>query len=542
MKLILRSVVVLLLLYGLLFAVGDALLARQHAPVWVAMVFAAAFIAVQYWYAPRLIEWMMAIHWDDDGGELPARNREFLRKLCTDRKLRMPRIGIIDSETPNAFTFGHVPRDARVVVTTGLLKTLSSEEVNAVLAHEVGHVEHWDFVVMTLAALAPLLLYQFYRFALRGGGNTQESNDPNNKIPPGVAEGAYLAYLLSQFLVLLLSRAREYYADRFSAQVTGNPDALASALVKIAYGMVRVDGEFGHAMQDASGDQRARLEWERQEAGSLALMGICNLRAGRTLALGNAAGAGAAPLMRWDLVSPWARLYELSSTHPLTALRIRALNREAEALHRPVSHPLPADGQMRWTSFPLEVLLWAAPWICLGALLAALELASRLPQGLAPGLAPLLLVLTGFAWALRIWFRYYGVVRPATIRELMEDVTVSQMRPRAVRLEGTIVGFGVPGAFWCPDLVLRDSTGMLYVLYRQSIPFARLFFALSSAERYVDRKVVIEGWFRRGLQPYIEMSCLSGEDGKLRRAYSRWIQLGLAALVVLAGLAWRWKV
>lgn len=534
-KLAFRSVIVLVFLYGLVFAVGNALLARQHAPVWVAMVFAAATVAVQYWYAPRIIEWLMGIQWDEDGSGLPVRNREFLLKLCADRHLKMPRIGLISSDTPNAFTFGHVPRDANVVVTTGLLKILSPEEVNAVLAHEMGHAEHWDFAVMTLAALAPLLLYQFYRFALRGNSNQQTGNDPNTKIPAGVAEGAYVAYLLSQFLVLLLSRKREYYADRFSARVTGNPDALACALVKIAYGMVKVDGEFRHAMEDATGEKRARLDWERQEAGSLALMGICNLRAGRTLALGSAGGVGAAPLMRWDLVNPWARVYELSSTHPLTALRIQALNRESEAIHQPVTHPLPAARQMQWTSFPLEVLLWAAPWICSGALLGVLEFNSRAPHGLAPAL----LFVTGAAWAVRTWFRYYGSAQHATIRELMEDVKVSQMRPRAVRLEGTIIGFGVPGAFWCPDLVLRDSTGMLYVLYRQSIPFARLFFALSSAERYIGRKVVIEGWFRRGLQPYVEMACLTGDDGKPRRAYSRWVQYGAAGLVAAAGVAWR---
>jgi hypothetical protein len=194
---------------------------------------------------------------------------------------------------------------------------------------------------------------------------------------------------------------------------------------------------------------------------------------------------------------------------------------------------------MRWTPFPLEILLWAAPWIGTGALLAVL---TGIPQrfgfsnGRPPGLVAPLLVFTGIAWILRTWFRYYGAARPAKIRELMEDVTVSQMRPRAVRLEGTIMGFGVPGAFWCPDLVLRDSTGLLYVLYRQSIPFARLFFAVSTADRYIGQKVVIEGWFRRGLRPYIEMSCLTGEDGQPRRAYSRWVQYAAAALVALGGL------
>ena len=142
-------------------------------------------------------------------------------------------------------------------------------------------------------------------------------------------------------------------------------------------------------------------------------------------------------------------------------------------------------------------------------------------------------MLTGFTW-----MRYYGAFRTATIAGLMEDVEVSQMRPRAVRLEGTIVGFGVPGAFWCADLVLRDSTGILYMLYKQSIPFGRLMFAVTEAHKYIGQHVVIEGWFRRGVSPYIEMGRLTSEDGRAHVAWSRWIHHGMAALLTIAGAVW----
>jgi len=104
-------------------------------------------------------------------------------------------------------------------------------------------------------------------------------------------------------------------------------------------------------------------------------------------------------------------------------------------------------------------------------------------------------------------------------------------------VEGEIVGRGVPGAFWSPDVVLRDATGMLFILYRQSIPFARLLFALS-ADEYIGQRVTIEGWFRRGLRPYIEMSSLTTEDGRTSRAWSRWVQYLLAAGAVAGGYFW----
>ena len=530
MRLYVRSLFLLLALYGLVFAVGDLYLSRHGAPVWVALAFAVAFAGLQYGIGPYLIQFFLKIRWDDLGTELPVRNREFLLKICADRGLKMPRIGIIESATPNAFTFGHVPSDARVVVTTGLLKILTPEESNAVLGHEMGHVEHRDFIVMTLAALVPLLLYQLYAFT-RG----------NNHGRP-VALCAYIAYWVSQYIVFLLSRTREYFADLYSARVTGAPDSLATALVKIAYGIFQADGELGVALDNASGKEKARFGRERVRVGSMALMGISNLNAGQSLGLTGAGGAAAEAVMRWDLVNPWARLYELNSTHPLTALRIRELNRESAAMHQAVSHPLPAGTQVHWGTFPFEVVLWAAPWLFGIAALIAIpfshlhHLHQFAPVSLS--LAPALLVFTGVAWALRTWFRYSGTFQPATIGSLMEDVEVSQMRPRAVRLEGTIVGFGVPGAFYCADLVLRDSTGIVFVLYKQSIPLARLLFAFSEAANYIGEKVVIDGWFRRGLRPYLEIGRLTSDFGKPLVTRSRTVQTAAAALVTICGLAW----
>ena len=138
---------------------------------------------------------------------------------------------------------------------------------------------------------------------------------------------------------------------------------------------------------------------------------------------------------------------------------------------------------------------------------------------------------------MRTWYRYGGEYEPANIGTLIRDTAVSQMRARAVRLEGEIVGRGVPGAFWSPDLVLRDATGMLFILYRQTIPFARLLFALN-ADEFIGQRVTIEGWFRRGSRPYVEMASLTTQDGTTRRAWSRWVQWLLASCAMAGGYFW----
>ena len=456
---------------------------------------------------------------------MPEESRAFIGALCSDRGLRIPRIGIIPSGTPNAFSFGHVPADARVVVTTGLIEMLTPEELNAVLAHEIGHVEHWDFIVMTVAALVPLLLYQFY-FLLRGNKNSR-----------AIAYGAYLAYLVSQFVVLLLNRTREYFADHYSAQVTHQPAALQSALVKIACGLVKSEGEYQQALADADANKKDARRQHRL-AGTIAVMGISNFNSGVALALSGTDRGAAARVMQWDLVNPWARIYELSSTHPLTALRVRALNAEAVAMHQPPSYALPKTDGTRWGLFPLEVLLWAMPPAAVLFLIATWTARSSFRVwgfNLHSAASPALFAFVGVAWMVRTLYRYRGQFEPQTIGRLIEVLDVSEMRPRAVQITGEVLGRGVPGAFWSPDLVLKDSTGMLFVLYRQTIPFARLLFAVRSAEALEGERVTIDGWFRRGLRPYIEMSTLTTTDGRTYRAYSRWVQLAFAALCVIVG-------
>jgi hypothetical protein len=90
--------------------------------------------------------------------------------------------------------------------------------------------------------------------------------------------------------------------------------------------------------------------------------------------------------------------------------------------------------------------------------------------------------------------------------------------------------------------VLRDASGIIFVLYRQSIPLARILFALYDADDCIGRRVTVDGWFRRGLRPYVELSRLRAEDGTTHRTWSRWVQYVLAAAAVAAGIWWRYTL
>jgi len=545
-----RSLFLLFALYGMVFVIGDVYLMHGQAPLWWAVIFVVALIGVQYLLAPWLIEICFSIDWDPDA--IPQAQRAFVERMCREHNLPPLKMGIIESGTPNAFAFGRLQSDARIVVTRGLLDVLTEDEANAVLAHEIGHVAHYDFAVMALAALAPLLLYQLYAW----------TNRVNHLRP--LAYSAYCAYWVGRFMVLMLNRTREYGADHFSAHEGHACDALSSALVKIGYGLVRETSEAKRLAKESKGKAKGTNKTLQLGRG-MALMGIASASNADALALGTNSPEDAARVMKWDLVNPWARFYELSSTHPLTAMRLRALNREAKAQGQNVTYALPLNERVNWAGFPIEFLFWAAPLVC-GFLFFTWEWIGRdlrhrgvvLPNHFMPGL----LIALGVTWAARIAFRYRGVFERKRVVELLDDMQVSQMRPRAVEIEGEIIGHGVPGAFWSPDLVLRDETGMMFLLYRSSVPFGRLLFALRSADRLVGERVNVQGWYRRGLKPYIEMSrvearvskasgaafvsLFNNEDSSrpleyeqiVERSYSRWIQLAASAACAAAGIVW----
>lgn len=548
-----RSLLVLSFLYSLVFVLGDFALLHGEASLWWGAAFVIGLIGIQYLVSPWIIEWVYSIGWYEE--DIPEAQRAFVRQLCEQRGLPVPRMGIIESGTPNAFAFGRVRSDARIVVTRGLLEILTPEEVNAVLAHELGHVAHYDFAVMALAAIAPLMLWQIYAW----------TNRMNNQ-GRIVSYGAYLAYWIGQFLVLLLNRTREYGADHFSAEATREPDALSSALVKICYGMVRERSEQKRLVLQGSGDEKKDARRRLQTGQALGLMGIASATGGDSLVLANNDPYTAARVMRWDLVNPWSRVYELGSTHPLTAFRLRALNREAVKMGQEPAYPLPEKTSIRWAGFPIEFLFWVAPLVCGFLLVSWLWIGRSLERmGVTiphDALAWLTLTL-GVTWAARIAFRYHGRFTPKKAAELMEDLGVSQMRPRAVEMEGEVIGHGVPGAFWSPDLVLQDETGLMFVYYRSSIPLGRLFFALRSADRFVGERVKVQGWYRRGIKPYVELArieatvnkpakgsgvmSLFGQNGVaapleyeqlVERSYSRWLQLAAAAICATIGIIW----
>lgn len=484
-----------------------------------AIVITIIFNVAVFFLSPFIMDlvqnWLYGTRWVSiyDVERCSPESARVIRDVCRQKNLSEPRLGIIEDDNPTAFTYGSLPNSARLVVSRGLFKYLDDDEVATVYAHELGHIVHWDFAVMTVAATLVQITYLLYVY-IRELADKLGDSDVEKKIKNGArstALMAYVFYVIGEYLLLYLSRVREYYADHFAAEVTGNPNGLSRALVKIAYGILE--------------EGKRNPEPNKVIQGTRAL-GISDPKS--AVFTGTAYRVAADPqkvgrVFLWDMFNPWAWWMELSSTHPLTGKRVRALSTYAEQLGLETEFEMARvirDGrrlskQKLYGSFVFDLFLLQAEWIglAIGLMLGAGVLA--IGAGSGKVLLSLGLIGFGIGTLLKTIIMYPDFNRaPATdILSLMSDPYASPLRGKPVKLEGEVIGRGDAGYQFGSDLKMQDQTGMIYLHYSSRFgPIGNFLFGMSQAESFVNKSVSVVGWFRRGMMPwvdFVQMDCPS---------------------------------
>ena len=528
-NLFIRSTAVLgslVFIVGFLFVTASVFL--DFPPI-IGVVFTLIFAGLQFLLGPIFLDfflrWTSGMQWVDRSA-LPTHLVTFLDRACQKHGIGFPRFGVIEDGAPNAFTYGHHPGNARIVVTRGILEILTEEEVDAVVAHELGHVKHWDAVVMTVAGTIPILCWGIYR-AISSLNRGKRSNKGGAQFL-ALAFVAYLLYLVSQYLVLMLSRTREYWADRFSAEETRNPNALAMGLVKVAYGLVESN-------KAAANAQPGRLA---AAGGGMRAFGIFDPGAARQLASASYAGGAFSRdnlvgAMQWDLWNPWAKWFELHSTHPLPARRLQALASQAVRFGQvPLIVFDKTQPESFWDEFAVDLFIKFLPWVTAPAL--ALFATLLLSPAAALGAA---LLGFGVGYLGRTMFTYHNDTgyAPASVAALLKVVKVSPVRGVAAELKGTVIGRGTPGFVLSEDVVLQDKTGIVFLDYNQIFAIFNWWFAIARVPEMMGKEVVARGWYRRGPGPYFEVREIS-YGGKTRTSYIYPAKLVWGGLLVAAGV------
>ncbi|HKP89668.1 MAG TPA: zinc metalloprotease HtpX [Thermoleophilaceae bacterium] len=220
-----------MLLLGLLYAAFAAVLLTAGAGIGIMVVFIAGLALAQLFLSDKLALAAMGAKVVSPQ-EAPGLHA-MIERLCIQADLPKPKIAIADNRMPNAFAMGRSQKSAVVCATTGIMETLEPHELEGVMAHELTHVKNRDVLIMTIASFFATIASMIAQMGLWFGGGFGDDDD--GALPfIVILLVSFVVYIVSFFLMLALSRYREFSADRGAALITGRPSALASALTKIA--------------------------------------------------------------------------------------------------------------------------------------------------------------------------------------------------------------------------------------------------------------------------------------------------------------------
>jgi heat shock protein HtpX len=201
----------------------------------VAFLFAGLMNFASYWWSDRIVLWMYGAQ-EVTEAQAPQLH-DLVRRLAQRAGLPMPKVYIIPTETPNAFATGRNPQHAAVAATEGILRILTVDELEGVMAHELGHVRNRDILISTIAATlagAIMVLARMAQFAaIFGGGRSSDDDEGGSAGILGMVVLAIVAPLAAMLIQMAISRAREFLADAAGAQISRKPGALADALLKL---------------------------------------------------------------------------------------------------------------------------------------------------------------------------------------------------------------------------------------------------------------------------------------------------------------------
>ncbi len=233
----LKTMVLMVGLTLILIWAGGALGGRSGMTM--ALMFALMMNLFAYWFSDKIVLKMYRAQEvkEHEAPELYS----IVRRLAQKAEIPMPRVYIINEDQPNAFATGRNPNHAAVAVTTGIMKTLSREELEGVIGHELAHVKHRDILISTIAAtIAGAISYlaQMAQWAMIFGGGRRD--DGRDGSPIAALVMMIVGPIAAMLIQMAISRSREYSADSGGARIAGNPRHLASALKKLHIASQRI--------------------------------------------------------------------------------------------------------------------------------------------------------------------------------------------------------------------------------------------------------------------------------------------------------------
>ncbi len=502
-------------------------------PLWISLysLFATFLInGVFFGLSPWLIDQIQARFYQTQPITLSDIQRyspeagEFLLRSCREFKVKLPRLGLIADSRPIAFTYGFSPSQACFVVSQGLLQHLADDEIAAIYAHEFGHLMYQDFRIMTLVSGWGQFFYLLYLGCEKLGQRGKVSR----MLAIILGLPCYGLFQLNNLLNAYLSRTREYYADYFSVTVTGNPNALIRALIKIP-------------------TLRTQQELQAQQAAhflqGMRNFAVCGIRsaaiAEKQLTL---TSAKITQSLCWDLLNPWASLYEFIASHPLTGKRLQVLAQYGDQLGL---KPLVNISQVRqeidnhrrfgfYIKFLLELMIFLIP--IFGLLGGWLIDQNKFLTPWSNGINPLLLGLgLGILLQTFVLSRSYQQPLTETIESLFYDFSNTSFWSRTVVWEGQLQIVPYHN-LWGKNLYFHDKTAIIAVSFTIWGKAWQQLFTTNSEKDLLSNKITVIGEFRRSLSPYLALKQIYTDINVIKSYPQFWQWITAIAVLILSFL------
>lgn len=426
-------------------------------------------------------------------------------------------LGYLPTHLPLAFTYGLWPGKSQLVLSQGLLDVLAEDEIAAIVAGELAHLRFWDVPFLSgLVGLAQLP-YGLYWQAAKWGDRTPS---PQFKaLATVVSVAAYGLFWVIRLMGLWLSRLRLEYSDRAATELTGNPNALSRALLKLAMGTA-------HEIA-ATGATPPLL-------GRLDLLTPVGLQVAAHVGSRYSTQPGTA-LLEWDRQNRFQPLLVFRDSHPPLGDRLHRLHRYAQTYRLPTElnfAPLPSPKRPTLQE-ARPFLLQSLPW--LGLVLGAVvgqgfwwfgAIADQMQwfslDWFRNDFIVLVTSFVGFSLGTVLRFNDFfpdikrlSTLPDASLPQLLEDSTALPGKPSIVKLQGQLLGRKGIGNAIAQDLWLKTPEGLIRLHFLPTLKTQLLPIAGGlQLQRFLNQPVVITGWFRRGSIPWVDLHSLHAQQGK----------------------------
>ncbi|MBD3883095.1 M48 family metalloprotease [Phormidium tenue FACHB-886] len=457
-----------------------------------------------------------------------------------------PTLRLLPTAVPLLFTYGYLPQNVRLVVTQGLLDQLEDAEIASLFAAELGHIANWDFGVLSWIALVAQLPYLVYWNVAAWGD--RQSDRVLQSLAVLVSCLGYGLYWLCRLPGLWLARQRLYYSDRTAAELTGNPNALTRALLKLAIGIAQETERWGHSSY--------LLE-------SFDLLTPVGYRTALSLGsswgnspLSNVPQSTPASILEWDRRQPYRHWLTLLDPQPPLGDRLHLLmlyaqhwRLEHELSWQPTAHA--ANSPMLRRKFRLQVAPFLGALIGFAAAFAlwllgwAADRFNWLELTWLTGDRSLLVGCTLIGFGIGMMTRinaFFPDIKRANLLsdpvlpDLLSPATALPIDSQPVRLQGKLLGRRGFANWLHQDLILQTSTGLvrLHHTTRWGL-LGNLFPHPLRPTAFMPHPVTVTGWFRRGATPWVDIETLQGKTGLLQSQHPLWSTI-LAFSAALLGV------